>query len=275
MILRKIDCMPFQFIFHSLFAAGFDWLEAILPLLFVLIWIISQVVAVFRRVRGGVRENTEDDDNEDEIISNIILEQRMSGRQCKGCGATFVAPALAIVDCPECGRLTPPEIDGREVSAQEEVTNPVEAEINAFLGQHTGKNQSSPMAGGGRKENPNTLPISNEIRRENVSASNVRLDQEAELQTSQQVQSSLLEEGSITRHIHDVFDHNIGRLPQGVVESPSADLQAGTQKIVNENSSEKMNASDLRVAAMLKDPRTRRQLFVLKEILDQPKNLWE
>jgi len=64
--------MPFQFIFHSLFAAGFDWLEAILPLLFVLIWIISQVVAVFRRVRGGVRENTEDDDNEDEIISNII-----------------------------------------------------------------------------------------------------------------------------------------------------------------------------------------------------------
>ena len=117
--------MPFQFIFHSLFAAGFDWLEAILPLLFVLIWIISQVVAVFRRVRGGVRENTEDDDNEDEIISNIILEQRMSGRQCKGCGATFVAPALAIVDCPECGRLTPPEIDGREVSAQEEVTNPV------------------------------------------------------------------------------------------------------------------------------------------------------
>ena len=155
--------MPFQFIFHSLFAAGFDWLEAILPLLFVLIWIISQVVAVFRRVRGGVRENTEDDDNEDEIISNIILEQRMSGRQCKGCGATFVAPALAIVDCPECGRLTPPEIDGREVSAQEEVTNPVEAEINAFLGQHTGKNQSSPMAGGGRKENPITLPISNAV----------------------------------------------------------------------------------------------------------------
>ena len=95
------------------------------------------------------------------------------------------------------------------------------------------------------------------------------------MQTSQQGQSSLLEEGSITRHIHDVFDHNLGRLPQGVVESPSADLQAGTQKIVNESSSEKMNASDLRVAAMLKDPRTRRQLFVLKEILDQPKNLWE
>ena len=38
--------MLFQFISHPLFAAGFDWLEAILPLLFVLIWIIYQVVAV-------------------------------------------------------------------------------------------------------------------------------------------------------------------------------------------------------------------------------------
>jgi hypothetical protein len=267
--------MPFQFIFHSLFAAGFDWLEAILPLLFVLIWIVSQVVAVFRRVRGGARENTEDDDNEDEMISNILLEQRMSGRQCKGCGATFVAPVLAIVDCPECGRLTPPEIDGREVSAQEEVMNPVEAEINAFLGQHTGKDQSSPMAGGGKRENPITLPISNEIRRENVSASNVRLNQEARMENLQRVQSSPTEEGSITRHIHDVFDHDLGRLPRGVVESPWADLQDSTQQMVNKSSTEKMNASDLRVAAMLKDPRTRRQLFVLKEILDQPKNLWE
>jgi len=36
-----------------LFAAGFDWLEAILPFLFVGFWILSQVFAVFRRVAGG------------------------------------------------------------------------------------------------------------------------------------------------------------------------------------------------------------------------------
>ena len=118
-----------------------------------------------------------------------------------------------------------------------------------------GKDQSSPMAGGGKKENPITLPISNEIRRENVSASNVRLNQEARMENLQRVQSSPTEEGSITRHIHDVFDHDLGRLPRGVVESPWADLQDSTQQMVNKSSTEKMNASDLRVAAMLKDPR--------------------
>ncbi|MBT6458735.1 MAG: hypothetical protein HOK57_02815 [Planctomycetaceae bacterium] len=265
--------MLFQFISHPLFAAGFDWLEAVLPLLFVLIWIISQIVAVFRRVRGGVRGNVEDDDNEDELISNVLLEQRMSGRQCKGCGATFVAPSLAIVDCPECGRLTPPEIDERDGTAQEEVVNPVEAEINAFLGQHMGRDQASPIAGGDGVENPIALPISNEIRRARVSASNVRLNQEARMQASHQFQSSPPEEGDITRHIHEVFDHDLGRLPQGVVESPWADLQDTTQKMTDKTRQEIANISDFGVAAMLKDPRTRRQLFVLKEILDRPKNL--
>ncbi len=267
--------MLFQFISHPLFAAGFDWLEAILPLLFVLIWVISQVVAVLRRVRGGLQSNVEEDDDEDEIISNVLLEQRMSGRQCKGCGAIFVAPSLAIVDCPECGRLTPPEIDGRDGMAQEEIANPVEAEINAFLGQHMRMNQASPIAGGDGEENPIALPISNQIRPAKVNDSNARLNQEARMQASQQVQSSSPEKDDISRHIHEVFDHDLGRLPQGVVESPWADLQDNTQNIMNKSGQKTASSPDFRVAAMLKDPRTRRQLFVLKEILDRPKNLWE
>ena len=42
-----------------LLAAGFDWLDALLPFLFVGFWILSQVFAVFRRLngRGGPRPN--------------------------------------------------------------------------------------------------------------------------------------------------------------------------------------------------------------------------
>lgn len=36
-----------------LVAAGIDWLEGLLPLLFVVFWIVSQVVSVIRRVAGG------------------------------------------------------------------------------------------------------------------------------------------------------------------------------------------------------------------------------
>jgi len=46
-------------VFLPLLAAGFDWLEGLLPFLFVGFWILSQVFAVFRRVngRGGPRPN--------------------------------------------------------------------------------------------------------------------------------------------------------------------------------------------------------------------------
>ncbi len=36
-----------------LLAARFDWLEGLLPLLFVLIWVVSQVMGVFRKAAGG------------------------------------------------------------------------------------------------------------------------------------------------------------------------------------------------------------------------------
>ncbi|MEI7970889.1 MAG: hypothetical protein WCJ69_18145 [Betaproteobacteria bacterium] len=36
-----------------LLAAGFDWLEALLPFFFVAFWIVSQVFSVFRRLQGG------------------------------------------------------------------------------------------------------------------------------------------------------------------------------------------------------------------------------
>ncbi len=38
-----------------LLAAGLDWLEGLLPVLFVIIWIVSQVWAVFRRAAGPQR----------------------------------------------------------------------------------------------------------------------------------------------------------------------------------------------------------------------------
>ena len=52
--------------FAPLLAAGFDWLEGLLPLLFVFIWIISQVLNFFRRVAAAGRQDEDDDDEEDD-----------------------------------------------------------------------------------------------------------------------------------------------------------------------------------------------------------------
>jgi hypothetical protein len=39
--------------FPTLFAAGLDWLEGLLPLLFLLFWVVSQVVNVIRKAAGA------------------------------------------------------------------------------------------------------------------------------------------------------------------------------------------------------------------------------
>lgn len=45
--------MPLAIGPSPLLAAGLDWLEALLPILFILFWILSQVVAVVKKVSGG------------------------------------------------------------------------------------------------------------------------------------------------------------------------------------------------------------------------------
>ena len=254
---------------NPLFAAGFDWLEAVLPLLFVLIWLMSQVVAFVRRVGGGQARI----DDEKEVDPDMLLDQPFRKRQCKGCGVSFVAPALAIIDCPECGRLTPPEIDGEDIPEQNEIgepVDPVEAEISAFLNRYIQTKQPSPVPTEGSEEKTVTLPISDEVGRSKRTGSRAMAQQE------EQTQPSFEEEGEITRHIHEVFDQGLHHLPDGVVESPWADPWDKTGGMLDTSSQDiKEKVADFRLAAMLKDPATRKQLFVLKEVLDRPKDLWE
>jgi len=256
--------------FNPLFAAGFDWLEAVLPLLFVLIWLMSQVVAFVRRVGGRTQSRVDD---EKEADPDLLFDQPFRKRQCKACGVSFVAPALAIIDCPECGRLTPPEIDGDDIPEQNEIVepvDPVEAEISAFLNRYIQTNKPSPVPAEESEEKTVALPISDEVNRSKRTVSRAIAQQE------QLTQPSSEEEGEITRHIHEVFDQGLNHLPDGVVESPWADSRDDTGGILDTSSQErKEKVADFRLAAMLKDPATRKQLFVLKEVLDRPKDLWE
>ena len=265
--------MFFNAQFNPLFAAGFDWLEAVLPLLFVLIWLMSQVVAFVRRVGGRAQSRVDD---EKEAGPDMLLDQPFRKRQCKACGVSFVAPALAIIDCPECGRLTPPEIDGDDIPEQNEINeivepvDPVEAEISAFLNRYIQTNQPSPVPTEESEEKTVALPISDEVGRSKQTVSREIAQQD------QLTRPSSEEEGEITRHIHEVFNQGLNHLPDGVVESPWADPRNDTGGILDTSSQErKEKVADFRLAAMLKDPATRKQLFVLKEVLDRPKDLWE
>lgn len=250
-----------------LLAAGFDWLEALLPLLFVFIWIVSQVASVFRRVAAAGRRDEDDDEEEDDQDLSELLggQQRSGARRCPGCGHQFVAAAAAIAPCPECGRLTldespadPDLVDDLPVQSDREV---IEAEIDAFLNRS--RRQPPPLPQPARPATPQADSLAEPVAAMLAAAgSTERANDE------------------ISRHIHDVFDKGLSRLPEGVVESPWADLEQtrSPQRSVHTDafSSDAAAVASLTgsLAATLKNPATVKQAFLLREVLDRPTDRW-
>ena len=254
-----------------LLAAGFDWLEGLLPLLFVFIWIISQVLNVFRRVAAAGRRDDDDDEDEDddefEFEFDELLQQRNVTRHCPGCGHQFVASAAAIAPCPECGRLTVDETSA-DVDLADNVPvlsdrDSIAAEIEAFLGR---SRQPPPLPEPARpKPRPLTEPA--ETPAQPVAAMLAAAD------------STERANDAISRHIHDVFDKGLGRLPDGTVENPWADLEPATPGRSSRDDAAAVDAAALSaatgsLATLLKNPVTVRQALVLREVLDRPTDRW-
>ena len=248
-------------VFSIVLAAGFDWLEALLPALFVFIWIVSQVISVFRRVTAASRRDEEDDEDEDEIeVGDMFGRQRNGVRRCHGCGHLFAAPAAALMDCPECGRLTlnrqsdDPDADD-DLPVQIDADS-LEAEIDAFLGR-------------GRKPPP--LPPPQQPARRLVEPVAAMLAAAGSRPSG---------DSEMTQHIHDVFDQGLERLPEGEVENPWADLEPtqGAKRAAAVDASRPDQAAVRTTAgslvSMLKNPATIRQAFVLREVLDRPTDRW-
>jgi predicted nucleic acid-binding Zn-ribbon protein len=256
--------------FAPLLAAGFDWLEGLLPLLFVFIWIISQVLNFFRRVAAAGQQDEDDDDEEDEGLLELFGSQRNGARRCPGCGHQFVASAAAIAPCPECGRLTLDEmpddldlVDDLPVQSDRET---IEAEIDAFLRRPRRSPPPLPQAAG-LEPRPLRQPA----------------DSLAEPVAAMLAAAGSTERANdeISRHIHDVFDKGLGRLPDGTVENPWADLEPVKQgRRPSRLDPIEVDAAAIRattgnLAALLKNPATIRQAFLLREVLDRPTDRWE
>ena len=147
----------------------------------------------------------------------------------------------------------------------------MEAEISAFLNRYIQTKQPTPVPNEGFEEKTVALPISEDVgepKREPMSRTLIQQDEDRATQPQ--------EEDEISRHIHEVFDQGLNHLPDGIVENPWSDLGDKTEKAVDPSIKKQTEeATDFSVAAMLKDPVSRKQLFILREVLDRPQNLWE
>ena len=239
-----------------LFAAGFDWLEAVLPFLFVAFWILSQVFAVFRRLQGGGQK----------------------------------PPALPRFDpARDRQRLPRPPADDVAVPRTD-----LEKQIAEFLREATGEQQRQPTIKKAppqpaKKPQP-TRPVQRtnaERRVSQESRSEESRSQESRSQGPRDVApprrerepkqpavvagktAAITPEGqetnvSVSRHVQDAFARELTHL-QGTIKHD----EAKTSDVVSTAATQ---AEELR--HLLRSPATIRQVIVLREVLDRPVDRW-
>ena len=231
-----------------LFAAGFDWLEALLPFLFVAFWIVSQVFAVFRRLQGGGRQ------------------QQPLPRPRFDPGRDRPRPVRRVA-----------EPDG-------DLRSDLEKQIAEFLREATGDKKPQPAVKKTKPVKPVVVarqesPRSDADRREppaSRGASPVRLEErqpkkvvssrEAEASPKAAVSPEHSQTGeSVAQHVQGAFARELSHL-RGAITQDQSQPGAAPRAAAPTQAEELVH--------LLRNPATIRQVILLREVLDRPVDRW-
>jgi hypothetical protein len=230
----------------GLFAAGIDWLEAILPILFVGFWILSQVFAIFRRVAGGPARPP-----------------------------VVRVPDLARDEGPKPRPPARPEGDPRAE---------LDRQIADFLRQVTGeapqetparpRSQSPSHEPEPARQRSETPPLPKQsapvAQRPRPAAPRPRpAAQPAPAAGARHVGTLDMQPSDVARHVEDAFAHELGHLHSGLERPGDEPAQAERPRPAIGG---RVTARDLVTAA--RDPATIRQAILLREILERPADRW-
>jgi len=239
-----------------LFAAGFDWLEALLPFLFVAFWIVSQVFAVVRRLQGGGRQQP--------------------------------PPPLPRFD-PARDRPRPPQPVADDAA---DPRSDLEKQIAEFLREATGEKKRQPRVDQSstnqptiKKSEPVTAPrpprpeqrvdadrrgpqpprVAAPGKRER-DQKKVAVPREAAVRTIETTtQPQQPQSESVTRHVKDAFSHELTHL-RGAIAQDEPKAGGAAPTLPPTQAEELMH--------LLRSPATVRQVILLREILDRPVDRW-
>ncbi|MCX7431546.1 MAG: hypothetical protein NTY17_11185 [Planctomycetia bacterium] len=233
-----------------LFAAGFDWLEALLPFLFVAFWIVSQVFAVFRRLQGGGRQQP----------PPLPPRPRFE---------------------PVRDRPRPPQPVGDDAADSRSV---LEKQIAEFLREATGEKKPQPTmqksepgaatrpqpprperrADADRRA-PQTPRAAAPVRREREPKKNAATREAAARITETAPQQPQPQSESVARHVQDAFSRELTHL-RGAITQDEPQAGAAPRTSTPTQAEELMH--------LLRNPVTVRQVILLREILDRPVDRW-
>jgi len=230
----------------GLFAANLDWLEAILPILFVGFWVVSQIVGVMRRVAGGGAAKPP--------VVRPELQRELARR-----------------------RLTPPvlardKLDPRAEFAQDaERARPPDLarEIEEFLRPHLPKPE--PQVARASPTQQTQRPQVQRPQSQRLSQPPLPIDRKepsrALSATVEQAMGSLdARQTEVARHVQDAFSHELKHLASGLGRQEPSPGNVSPQPVAVPSAAE--------LAHLLRNPVTIRQVILLREVLERPVNRW-
>jgi hypothetical protein len=229
-----------------LLAAGFDWLEALLPFLFVAFWIVSQLFAVFRRLQGGGQK----------------------------------PPPLPRFD-PARDRPRPPQPAAEDAG---DLRSELEKQIAEFLREANGEKKPQPTMkkntpaaaarpqpprpnrrGDAERRGPQPPRVGAPGKGEREPKKAVASREPAARPPEMAPQDRQPQSESVARHVQDAFSHELTHLRGAIAQD---DPQAG----VAQQMAASAQAQEL--VQLLRNPATIRQAILLREVLDRPVDRW-
>lgn len=229
-------------------AAG-DWLEALLPILFVLFWIVSQVINVVQRLRGAGGGD--------------------AARRGKGGvpGERVVRPAAPPRDAGADAR--------KELERQIEAFRRGQAEAARTAGRQSPPGSPTPAAARPAAPRPSAAaqpPAAKEPGKKQVPA--------RPRPTAQSSPALGGHEGDIARHVEGAFAHDLShaRAARPAAAAPVAGAMVASALEANAGDSAagaalpRSTAAEL--VAMIRNPATVRQAIILAEVLGRPVDRW-
>ncbi|MEI6164553.1 MAG: hypothetical protein WCR23_09215 [Planctomycetota bacterium] len=229
--------MSIEHIHFEIFAANLDWLEVCLPMLFVGFWIVSQAVAIFRKIAGAGMEKP---------AGRINMPVPAKGERVFVDGQVDISRQIEdfLSQRIESAKTQSPPVLRSPASPRQEQNRSLVVKKTPRPSQRKGTAKPPALPAKSASEK---LPLSDSVQPVNAMDSGTT---------------------DVGRHVSEIFSHKLSHLShlQGT-------LSQGSQ-LENQEGSPLSNVPGVHIAAMLRNPATIRSIVALREILDRPVHRW-
>jgi hypothetical protein len=272
-MMMPLPAMQLPAAMGVLLAAGFDWLEALLPFLFVVFWILSQVFAVFRRMQQGggqkpppplprfdpARDRPQGPrpPAEDAALPRSDLEKQIAEFLREATGETKRRPVTIKSEPATAPRPQPTRATSRPGSERVGQQQPQSSQRpqSPQRSQSSQRSQGSEDARREQRQKPPSVAA-----RESAAT---RAD--VAMREGNATRAGMDANASVARHVKDAFSQELAHLKGELAEdAPKAGTPPATA------ATQQMDE----LVQMLRNPATIRQAVLLREVLDRPVERW-